>query len=214
ADIRRDLEKNPLLKISEYETYYQLLLLMFLLNQDVSGNLEKYVQRLPKDVETLSDLEQNLYKHVLGKYHWKIGKQDNASDYLKTIDFHFYSNGLVYYDLAMAYYHNSSPVLAYHYGDKALQLFKQKNNFLGIVDAENLMLIQIESGQLRDFKETKEQYKSLLRICDATNSVHNKSKLLHNFAYEHFRRQDYIEAAKLYKQSMDLKEKESAVYLL
>lgn len=214
ADIRRDLEKNPLLEVSEHETLYQLLSLMFMLKQDMSWDVEKYVRKLPEETGHLSYYNQNVYKHVLGMYHWKIGEQETAIQYFKTIDFHHYSNGLVYYDLAVAYYYNNSPVLAYHYGDKALQLFKQKNNFLGIIDAENVMIIQIESGTLRDFKETEEQFRNLLRICDMTNSKHNKGKLLHNFAYEHFRRQQYHKAAKLYKESMDLKEKESAIYLL
>src|SRR5699024_9776750 len=92
--------------------------------------------------------------------------------------------------------------------------FKEDNNLHGIVDAENLMIIQIESDNLRDFKVTEAQYRNLLRICDATNSMDNKGKLLHNFAYENLRRGKYHKAAMLYKQSMDLKEKESDIYLL
>lgn len=133
---------------------------------------------------------------------------------LRNIDFDSYSNPLVYYDLAAAYHYMNSPVLTYYYAEKALQLYKRKNNFLGIIDTENLMLIQVESDQHRDFKETIEKYENLIGICNLCNSADKKAKILHNFAYEHLRRKNYLQAFNLYKQSMELKERKSGIYLL
>src|SRR5699024_9384630 len=214
AEIWRKLKKNPLLGISDYKTYYLLLEFMYLLKQKLSDHWKKQMRDIPTDVTHLTPFEQNLSKHVWGIYYSYTGEQDLAIQLMKTIDFTHYSNGLVYFDFAVAYYYDNSPVLSYYYAEKALQFFKQKNNFLGIIDAENLMIIQIGSDNLRDFKETEEQFNNLLRICDAIHSMDNKGKVLHNLAYENFRRENYLEAAMLYKQSMDLKEKHSEIYLL
>ena len=214
AEIWRKLKKNPLLGISDYQIYYQLLEFMYLLKQNLSEYWKIKAQKIPTDVAHLSAFEQNLSKHVWGIYYIQTGEQDIAIQHMKAIEFDHYSNGLVYFDFAVAYYYDNSRVLSYYYAEKALQLFKQKNNFLGIIDAENLMIIQIGFDNLRDFKETEEQFNNLLRICDAIHSMDNKGKLLHNFAYENFRRENYLEAAMLYKQSMDLKEKQSENYLL
>src|SRR5699024_6620962 len=185
-----------------------------LLKQNLSEYWKIKAQKIPTDVAHLSAFEQNLSKHVWGIYYIQTGEQDIAIQHMKAIEFDHYSNGLVYFDFAVSYYYDHSRVLSYYYAEKALQLFKQKNNFLGIIDAENLMIIQIGSDNMRDFKETEEQFNNLLRICDTIHSMDNKAKVLHNFAYENFRQKNHLEAAMFYKQSMDLKEKQSEIYLL
>lgn len=214
ADIQRELASNQLIEISDYKTLYYLLSLKYSLKQGNLANLSKQLKKLPKNQNSLPPYEQNLYKHVMGIYQMVMENHPESLRILKKIDFDKYSNALVLYDLATAYHYNNSPVLAYYYAEKALQLYKQKNHFLGIIDAENLMIIQIESNQYRDFKETKEKYQNLLNLCDLCHSPDRKAKLLHNFAYENLRRKKYAESAKLYEQSMELKEKETGIYLL
>lgn len=214
ANIHDDLANSHLISISEYETLYKLLLAKYNLKQGHMDKVHKQIKRLPKDAKNLPEFEQNLLKHVLGIYYMAIENHPKSIAILRSIDFESYTNPLVLYDLATAYHYIHSPVLAYYYAEKALRIYKSKNNFLGIIDTENLMIIQVESDQHRDFKETVEQYENLINICEICNSPDKKAKILHNFAYEQLRRKNYFEAGKLYKQSMDLKEKQTAIYLL
>lgn len=214
SEIQSELASNHLIAISEYETLYNFLSVKFNLKQGNISKVHKQMKKFPKKFKHLPPFEQNLYKHIIGIYHIVMDKHVEAVQTLKSIDFDTYSNALIYYDLAYAYHYNNSTVLAYYYAEKSLHLYKQKNNFLGIIDTENLMLIQIEADQNRDFKDTTEKYYDLIQLCDLCNSPDKKGKLLHNFAYQNLRRKKYEEAAALYKQSMDLKEKYTGIYLL
>ncbi|GGJ56897.1 helix-turn-helix domain-containing protein [Virgibacillus salexigens] len=209
-----EFQENEMIIISEYYLYYLLLKGIYHLKQGFIKEAGTLIKTLQKKRNKLNNYEENLMKHVLGIYFMMTDDHLKSIHLLKSIQFDIYSNALVYYDLAAAYHHIHSPVLAYYYGEKALNAYKKKNYFLGVIDTENLMLIEVESGQHRNFKETKEQYQDLIRLCDLCNSPDKKGKILHNFAYEHLKRKKYHEAGKLYKASMDLKEKKSNIYLL
>lgn len=214
TEIEEKLDNNPLIQISEYQTLYLLLKLMHHLKL---GNLDEALKQqklLPKSHEGLPEFEKNLYKHSLGIYYMAMQEFLTSIEMLKSIDLDSYSNPMVYHDLAIAHHHHKSPVLSYYYAETALNLYKKRNNFLGIIDTENLMAIQIESDHLRDFKETVEKYESLIVLCDLCHDMDKKSKVLHNYAYENLRRNNYLDAKKLYKESMALKEKKSGIYLL
>lgn len=216
---QKELADNELIMASEYRIRYLLLLLLhqFKLGQ-FPDDTPKQLKALQKLRSEFTEMEKNLYKHVIGIYHMMVENHQNSIkhsiDILKSIDFEVYENALVYFDLASAYHHTNSPVLAYFYAEKALNLYKQKHNFLGIIDAENLMIIQTELDQHRDFQKTTKEYHNLIDICNQYQAPDKKAKLLHNFAYENLRRGHYLEAAKLYKASMDLKDSMSGIYLL
>ena len=212
--LHNDLKEYKLLEVSEYATYYLLLVANYYLTQGCTKKAKKRIDKIQRVAENLSVYESNLFKHVLALYYIAVGEHTKSIDIFNTIDFKFYSNPSIYYDLAVAYQNVHSPVLAYHYAEKALNHFKKTNQFLRIIDTENLMLIQVESDQYRNFNDTIEQYENLIKLCDLCNSLEKKAKVLHNFAYEHFRRQNYETAGQLYKESMALKEKDSPLYLL
>ncbi|WP_175631854.1 helix-turn-helix domain-containing protein [Virgibacillus siamensis] len=214
AKIHEELNKNDLIKLSEYEMRYKLLFIKHHLKNQELHKVHNAIKKLTKGPEDLPVFEQNLYNHVLGIYNIAIENHLKAIKLLKNIDLERYSNALVYYDIATAYHYNNSPVMSYHYAAKALQLYKQTNNFLGVIDTENLMIIQIESDQHRDFNETTRQYEDLLKICDLCNSPDKTAKLLHNFAYENLRRKKYQKSKQLYEQSLKLKKAYSTIYLL
>lgn len=212
--MEKELTSNQLIEIPMYKSLFYLLSLKYNLKEKNLSLVPKLLKMLPKNGEGLPEFELNLYKHVMGIYYMLIENNAKSIETLKSIDYDKYSNALIYYDLATAYYLNNSFVLAYYYAEKALRLYKRKNNFFGIVDAENLMLIQIASDQNRDFKETHERYQNLIQLCDLCHSPDQKAKLLHNFAYENFKRKKYPEASNLYKQSMHLKKENTEIYLL
>lgn len=212
--VYHEFQTNEMIAISGYHLYYLLLKAIYYLKQNSVDNAVELIDFLDKKRNKLNNYEENLLQHVKGIYYMTIDEHLKSIDLLKSINFDMYSNAMVYYDLAAAYHHIHSPVLAYYYGEKALNAYKQRNYFLGVIDTENLMLIEVESGQHRNFKETKEQYDELIRLCDLCNSPEKKAKILHNYAYEHLKRKKYREAGKLYKASMDLKQQKSNIYLL
>lgn len=214
ADLHAELKEHKLLGISEHATYYKLLVANYYLAQGCTKKAKKRLDEIQRFSEDLAVYESNLFKHVLALYYIAVDEHTKSIDIFNTVDFKFYSNPSIYYDLAVAYQNVHSPVLAYHYAEKALNHFKKTNQFLRIIDTENLMLIQVESDQYRNFNDTIEQYENLIKLCDLCNSQEKKAKVLHNFAYEHFRRQNYESAGSLYEESMALKDKDSLLYLL
>lgn len=209
-----ELKEHNLLELSEHATYYNILVANFHLTEGYTAKAKTRLDAIQRTSEELSVYESNFFKHVLALYYSSVDDYTKSIDIFNTVDFKFYANPSIYYDLAVAYQNVHSPVLAYHYAEKALHHFKKTNQFLRIIDTENLMLIQVESDQYRNFNDTIEQYENLLKLCDLCNSLEKKAKVLHNFAYEHFRRQNYDTAGTLYKESMALKDKDSPLYLL
>src|SRR5699024_3618700 len=157
SDIETELNNHPLMAVSEYKTLFHLIKVLHHIKLGNFKEVQNQWKRIPKNTEEQSAFEQNLHKHVQGIYHMMMANYLESIHLLKRIDFDHYSNPLVYYDLASAYHHNKSPVLAYYYAEKALNSFKQRNNFLGIIDAENLMIIQLESDFHAEFSETVER---------------------------------------------------------
>ena len=102
--------------------------------------------------------------------------------------------------------------MAYFFADKSRHFFKEINNYLRVIDAEMLMVIQVKDDG--DFKETIQRFESLIKSCDLCNSPDRKAKVLHNLAFEYFRRKNYELANKYYNESMCLKDNESSPYLL
>lgn len=210
----KELANNQLLQISEHAVYYKLLRAKYYLKQGNNETAKIQIDKIQSNPNNLSDYEMNLLKHILGLYYMSIENHKKSIDTFTEIDYKNYPDPSFYYDLGVAYHNVHSPVLAYYYAEKALNFFKKTNNFLRIIDTENLMLIQVGFDQHRDFDSTIEQYENLIKLCDLCNSPDKKAKVLHNFAYEHLRRKMYQTAGALYKESMDLKEKESTLYLL
>ena len=212
--IQKELATNQLIDISDYHTLYYLLSIKYNLKKGNLVHIAKHLRKLNKDVNQFPAYEKNMYKHILGIYYTAIGDHLASIQTLESVDLDSYNNALLNYDLANAYHFNNSPVLAFYYAEKALRYYRQKNHLLGIIDTENLKIIQLESDQYHDFKETKKQYEMLLNLCEISHSHEKKAKLLHNYAYEYLRRKNYPEAAKYYKQSMDLKDKNTGIYVL
>ena len=212
--INKELANNQLLQISEHFIYYKLLKAKYNLIQGNNKKAQQLIEQIQLSHNNLSVYETNLFKHIRGLYYMSIEEHLKSIDIFNSIDYKSYSNPSVYYDLGAAYHNVHSPVLAYYYAEKALNYFKKTNQFLRIIDTENLMLIQVESDQHRDFDHTVEQYENLIKLCDLCNASEKKAKVLHNFAYEHLRRKKYHIAGRLYKESMELKDNTSTLYLL
>jgi len=210
--INSELEREVLIEISEYRFTYQLLRARYLIMNNCPHEAIKTIKKLKKLENKLTPYETNLLKHVMGIYY--IAKQEyvKAIETLKTIQNENYNNPEYYYHLAIAYHTIQSPVLAYYYAEKSHKFFQDMNNYLRVIDAEMLMIIQVEDDVGKE--EIIQRFKKLIKSCDLLNAPERKAKVLHNLATEYFRRKNYEQASRFYKESMSLKDQESPVYLL
>ncbi|MGG3564057.1 helix-turn-helix transcriptional regulator [Neobacillus rhizosphaerae] len=210
--INHELEQEDLIQISDYIYLYKLLRVKYLLMYNLTDEAITIIKEIQKKEHKLSVYEANLFKHVLGVYY--LAKHENlkAIQVLKSINDTDYNNKEYTYHLAVAYHSIESPAMAYFFADKSRQFFKEINNYLRVIDAEMLMVIQVKDDG--DFKETIQRFESLIKSCDLCNSPDRKAKVLHNLAFEYFRRKNYELANKYYKESMSLKNNESSPYLL
>ena len=210
----KELATNQLFHIPEHVIYCKLLQAKYNIKQGNDKEAQEQIDQIESSHKSLSDYETNLFKHILGLYYMSFEEHKKSIDTFNEIDNKNYSNPSFYYDLSVAYHNVHSPVLSYYYAEKALNYFKKTNNFFRIIDTENLMLIQVEFDQHRNFNSTIEKYENLIKLCNLCNSPDKKAKVLHNFAYEHLRRKKYHTTGGLYKESMALKDKRSTLYLL
>lgn len=210
--INHELEQEDLIQISDYINFYKLLRVKYLLMHNLTEEASDIIAEIHKKEHKLSSYEANLFKHVLGVYFLAKHENPKAIQALKSINDTEYNNKEYTYHLAVAYHLNESPVMAYFFADKSRQFFKEINNYLRVIDAEMLMVIQVKDDG--DFKETIQRFESLIKSCDLCNAPDRKAKVLHNLAFEYFRRKNYEPANKYYKESMSLKDNESSPYLL
>ncbi|ODG90498.1 MULTISPECIES: helix-turn-helix transcriptional regulator [Bacillaceae] len=207
-----EFEMEELIQISEYNDMYQLLRAKYFLAHSKCNEAFKIIKKLQKKEDKLAPYERNLLKHILGIYSLAKQEYGKVIQILKSIDNTVYKNPEFYYHLASAYHTLNAPVLAYYYAEKSHQFFKQINNYLRVIDAEMLMIIQIQGDTLDE--EIISRFKNLIRSCELCNAPDRKAKVLHNLAYEFYRGKNYKEARKYYKDSMLLKNSESLSYLL
>ncbi|MGE6257155.1 helix-turn-helix domain-containing protein [Heyndrickxia sporothermodurans] len=207
-----DLQEHPLIYMPDFYPRFQLLVAR---THMLLGEEKKAYQLLKKwKKQDLNKYENNLFKHVLGIYYLSKKDYENAINILQTVNQLEYNNPEYYFDLATSYHAIHSQVNAYYYAEKALQFFKRKNIFLRVIDAEMLMLMQEGFDDNRHFNEIIEKYKQLIQSCDLCHARQKKAKVLHNLAYEYFKRQKYRTAAQLYEETMKLKKKNSESYLV
>jgi transcriptional regulator with XRE-family HTH domain len=209
-----ELEKEPLIQLSDYQPLYNLLKARYYLMHNQADKAYKVIKLYHKDNQQLPLYESNLYKHVMGMYYLAKQEYSKGIDTLTAIVHEDYSNPEYYYHLASAYHAIQSPVMAYFYAEKSLHFFKGINSFLRIIDAEMLMLIQVKDEKSRDFQETIRRFEKLIQSCDICHAPVRKARVLHNLAYEYLRRENFELASKYYQQSMQLKEKKTGTYLL
>ncbi|RAP74167.1 helix-turn-helix domain-containing protein [Paenibacillus montanisoli] len=212
--IKEELEQEALLQISEYETLYLLLQAKYLLQQIEPDKALRIIKRIGKTAERLPPFESNLLKHIEGMYHLSQDNYQQAIETMKTIQEKEYNNPEYYHHMAIAYHTLMSEVMAYFCAEKARNFFKDINCFLRVIDAEMIMLIQVKDDVGHNFQEVITRFENLIQSCDMCNAPDRKAKVVHNLAFEYFRRKEYVKSGKLYKQSMELKLPRTRPYLL
>ncbi|WP_308636855.1 helix-turn-helix transcriptional regulator [Paenibacillus silvisoli] len=212
--IKNELEQEALLQISEYETLYLLLQAKYMLQRNEPDKALRIMKRISKTTDALPPFERNLHKHVEGMYHLSQQDYKQAIETLTTIQEKEYNNPEFYYHLAAAYHTLKAEVMAYFCAEKARNFFKDINCFLRVIDAEMIMLIEVKDDIGHHFQEVVTRFENLIQSCDMCHAPDRKAKVVHNLAYEYYRRGDYVMSGKLYKQSMELKSPRTRAYLL
>ncbi|MFD2924031.1 helix-turn-helix domain-containing protein [Halobacillus naozhouensis] len=212
--IKSKFETSKVIEISEYHSYYQLLLARYYLLHENNKKACDIIRTIEGCETSLPPYENSLYKHVRGILFLKNQEYQQAIEILKSIDNEMYNNPEYYYHLAIAYDANDAKHMAYSCAQEALQFFKETSNFLRIIDVEMLLLILKSQDKHHDFKDRRRKYEALIQSCELCHTVARKACVLHNLALEYFIMKDYETAGKLYKQSIDLKDKKSGKYLL
>lgn len=210
--IHNELENEELIQISNNANLYKLLRIRYLLTHNFVEQSFTLLNEIQQIEHKLSSYETNLLRHVLGIYYLAKHEHLKAIESLKTINDREYANQEYYYHLAVAYHSHEQSVLAYFYADKAKQFFKNTKSYLRVIDSEMLMLIQLKDDG--EFTETIKGFENLLYSCDLCKATERKARVLHNLAFEYYRKKNYDLASKYYYESMKIKDSESNPYLL
>lgn len=215
--MKEELEQFPLIHSSKHAALYQLVLARyFLLKQDTQTPMD-IIQRV-KD-QPMNPYEKNMLKHVEGVYY--LQKYNNflsenrkkAIEILTSIDMGDYENEELYYHLALAYQWVESKTMCHINAKKALDYFKKNNIFSRAIQAESVMLLQIECATGRDFQNKVERYLQLIQDSEAINETNIIGMLLHNLGIEYFKQEDYQNAHIYYGRALKMADKKTAIFL-
>ncbi|TCP29218.1 helix-turn-helix protein [Scopulibacillus darangshiensis] len=209
-----ELERNELIHISDFKILYKLIQVRYHHLHGRIAEAYKIIRQLQKDHSNLPSNEGHLFKHVMGILHICNQEYQKAIEILRTINNNEYKNREYYYHLAISYHADNANLMAYTCAEKALQFFKETNNFLRMIDVQMVILIIHSRDKHHSFKDRIKKYDALIQSCDLCNDPERKAIILHNLALEYFRVKEYTSASKIYKQSMGLKKKGTGRYLL
>ncbi|CAH1219254.1 hypothetical protein PAECIP111892_04699 [Paenibacillus auburnensis] len=201
--LKEQIEQETLKDLPDYKIPYPLLLTRYYLYNNDLKPASGLIRDIGKD-EYASPYVRNYFKHLQGIYYFLSGKFLECIGVLTEIDEPEYTEQEYFYHLALAYHSIHSNIIAYYYGEKALQYFRKTLNLVRIIDTETLLLIQLSVNEPHYFSIAKQSYENLIKACELCGSIDRKYKLLHNLAFEHMRRGLYDEAADLFEQVMEL----------
>lgn len=215
---KRILEGIPFIQDSKHAAHYQLLKARYFLFKLEDKKANQILKQLQKDFPFLPPYEHNLLLHVKGIYYIEnrlnnLKHQQKPFHYLKQVNMDNYDNKEYYYHLAVAYHLIGSKVMAYFYGDKALQYFKQTNNYFRSINAESVMLLQISGDDCFDFQKLVERYEDLIYDCDLLGLDDKKGLLLNNLSKEYFHKGEYAKSQECLKEAFPLANESSLIYL-
>lgn len=196
---------------SELRILYKLYLMRYyLFKEDLD-----YAYKLGKELEDLrnkfSQLENNLLNHFWGIYYIVNKDGKRALEFLSNIsEDYYYSSIEIDYHLSLAYSLNSSTLLSYYYGSKALEHFHKHKLFNRVIDAELVLCMQLAKGDKNEILLSISKFKELLEL-SSTN--YTKAIILHNIGFSLMRLKNYTEAIKYFDEALKHKKRDTYLYL-
>jgi len=208
--IKKQLEAIALLQMPVIYRSYTLVLTRYYLFIGQGHQATSLIAEMDK-WSSLSLYEKYMLLHIKG-INSLINKEFyKAISYFQGIDLTYYNNQEYYYHLAFAYHSLNSRVLAYYFAEKSLHFFTEVRSLTRMIEAEMLMMIQVERDELYDPKDT--EYQRLIEMTENIGLDHQRAVLTHNLAYQKVRQGNYDKACEYYKQSMDIKDPHTALHI-
>ncbi|WP_088040854.1 helix-turn-helix transcriptional regulator [Bacillus sp. EAC] len=164
--------------------------------------------------QKIPQLEENLLNHTLGIYYIQVNQIHNALDHLKKISIEGYQNLEIHYHLALVYHICDAYVSSYYHCQKAKEYFVLTNNYSRLLDTETLQLIILEDESHVDFSEIETKYQNLLEIAEMIKDKKREFNLLHNFAYQIYKKGDFVQAREMYLQAKEAHTTDPIQYLI
>ncbi|WP_045518498.1 helix-turn-helix domain-containing protein [Neobacillus niacini] len=209
-NLKEQLEAIALLHMPDIYRSYTLVLTRYYLLIGQGHQATFLIAEMDK-WSNLSPYEKNMLLHIKG-INTLINKEYyKAISYFQGIDLTYYNNQEYYYHLAFAYHSLNSRVLAYYFAEKSLRFFTEVRSFTRMIEAEMLMLVQVEGDEFYDPKDT--EYQRLIEMTENIGLDHQRAMLTHNLAYQKVRQGNYDKACEYYKQSMDIKDPHTALHI-
>ncbi|MEE6451684.1 helix-turn-helix transcriptional regulator [Gottfriedia acidiceleris] len=208
--IKKQLEAIPLLQIPVIYRSYTLVLTRYYLLMGLNHQAKALIDAMEKWSD-LSPYENSMLLHIKGINGLMNKDFLKAISYFQGIDLTYYNNQEYYYHLAVAYHSLNSRVMAYYYAEKSLHFFTEIRCITRMIDAEMLMLIQVEQDEFYEPKET--EYQRLIEMTENFGLDDQTATLTHNLAYQKVRQGEYGKASEYYHQSMDISDPHTETYL-
>ncbi|WP_163101648.1 helix-turn-helix domain-containing protein [Peribacillus alkalitolerans] len=209
-NLKEQLEAIALLHMPDIYRSYTLVLTRYYLLIGQGHQATSLIAEMDKWSD-LSPYEKNMLLHIKGINALMNKEYYKAISYFQGIDLTYYNNQEYYYHLAFAYHSLNSRVLAYYFAEKSLRFFTEVRSFTRMIEAEMLMLVQVERDEFYDPKDT--EYQRLIEMTENIGLDHQRAMLTHNLAYQKVRQGNYDKASEYYKQSMDIKDPHTALHI-
>ncbi|KQL38732.1 MULTISPECIES: helix-turn-helix domain-containing protein [Bacillaceae] len=213
------LDQNPFILASKHAANYLLLKGRYYLHKNMFTEAKNIIDYVEKEFQTLSNYEKNVLLHIKGIYcistfRTAHGEEcQTAVNLLKQIKIAEYNNEEYYYHLAVAYHHAKAKVSAFTYAKKALQFFNKTYNHVSAMNAQILMLMQLDSERDIDFLVLVENYKDLIHNCVILGAHESKINILFNLGEEFYKRKEFDQAVSFFEEAFLLTDKSSIKYL-
>lgn len=217
--IKLELDQNPFIMASKHAANYLLVTGRYFLYKNMFKEAKNIIVNVEREFQTLSKYEENLLLHIKGLYcistfrTAQSEESQTAVNLLKQINIVDYNNEEYYYHLALAYHHAKAKISAFTYAEKALQFFNKTYNHVSAMNAQILMLMQLDSKSDADFIELVENYKNLIHNCIILGAQESKINILYNLGEKFYKKGIYDEAVSYFEQAFLLTDKSSIKYL-
>lgn len=145
--VKNELNKladNPFIYIDSFRPFFILIKCRYDMKIGNVDEFNKMMKELNENYPTLQKPEWYMKQHILGIKEYKNQQFHKVLEHLMKIKASEYPNHEFYYHIAGALLHTDSQVKAFFYINKALDYFKQTNNFKRIIDTEILQLILVQ----------------------------------------------------------------------
>lgn len=199
-----DLTKNPIIYMDVFHPFFLLIRCRYALEINNMDEFNKMLKALNENYPALQGFEWYMKEHILGIKEGKEQKHHKALEHLIKIEGGEYPEYEFYYHIAVSLLYVNNQVKALSYAMKALDYFRQTNNFKRIIDTETLLLILTQNNDIDTFDDAIQKYRDLIQMCDIYQFHERRWILLMNFAKTYFLKKKFERAQTIYEEAKEL----------